>query len=119
MVSKLMAGMAHRVLPLLLEAALVFWGPRQFPWKQERAPTPRDKPINTTCKRREQAARELEGPRGPGERQVQGSGAVEQNRRGCRPGAQEKEGPAEAPVLGRKRPWRSERHRESRQSMGQ
>lgn len=50
---------------------------------------------------------------------MQGSGAVEQNRRGCRPGAQEKEGPAEAPVLGRKRPWRSERHRESRQSMGQ
>lgn len=106
-------GMAHKVLAAHLEAALTFWGPQQFPQKQERAPTPRDKPINATCERREQAAREPEGTGGPWrERRVRGSWAVEQNRRGRRPRGRGKGGPCRGTtVLGREKGglWRSER----------
>ena len=85
----------------------------QFPRKQGRAPTPRDKPINATCKRREQAAREAEGTRGAWrERRVCGSWAAEQNRRGRRLRAGGKRGPCRgATVPGREKGglWRSER----------
>jgi len=85
----------------------------------ETVPTPRNKPINATCKRREQAAREPEGTGGPRrERRVRGSWAVEQNRRGRRLRGAGKGGPrrgAMAPGREKGGLWRSERDKESRQ----
>ena len=84
----------------------------------ETVPTPRNKPINATCKRREQAAREPEGTGGPRrERRVRGSWAVEQNRRGRRLRGAGKGGPrggATAPGREKGGLWRSERDKESR-----
>lgn len=84
----------------------------------ETVPTPRDKLINATCKRREQAAREPEGTGGPRrERRVRGSWAVEQNRRGRRLRGAGKGGPcggATAPDREKGGLWRSERDKESR-----